>query len=220
MNPFRSLQQQQRLLGQTQENLSADIQEHLRSNLLEYELAKAALTNPAGVDLTLLRSQAEEMVAASLGLGEDLSSLVPDDLQTLHRVVSDSEEMYRQEPVRPLNVVYQILEPAMIPTAVRRFFEWVHSASFGELHPVEQATLSQIRLYEIQPFREHSHLAVSLFCLYFFLRGGYLMPLYRVKELPDFHRALEQAFLFSTEDLVRFNTRACERSYEFALTNL
>jgi len=81
-------------------------------------------------------------------------------------------------------------------------------------------TLSQIRLCEIQPFEQHSPVTISLFCLLFLLRGGYLIPLYRVQELADYHRALEQAFLLSTEDLVRFNTRACQRSYEYALTNL
>ena len=220
MNPFASLQQKRQFLGQAQEDLSAAIQEHLRSNLLEYELAKAAPAISGDLDPTLFRSQAEEMVAAALGLEEDLSSLGPDDLLTLYRVVSDSEEVYRQEPVQPLSAAHQSLDPAIIPNAMGRFFEWVHSSSFGELHPVEQATLSQVRLYEIQPFQEHSHLAVSLFSLYFFLRGGYLIPLYRIKELPDFHRALEQAFALSTEELVGFNARACERSYEYALTNL
>jgi hypothetical protein len=214
MISFASLEQQQRRLGQTQENLSVGIQEHLRSSLLEYELAKA------GPESTLVGSPAKEMVVAVSRLDKDLSRPDRNDLVNLYRIVSDSEEVYRQEPVQPVNPAHQPLDTAIIPTAVERFFEWVQSPSFEEIHAIEQMTLSQIRLCEIQPFPEHSHLTVSLFCLFFLLRRGYLMPLFRVTELEDFHRALEQAFLFSTEDLVRFNLRACERSYEYALKNL
>jgi len=81
MNPFALLQEKRQFLGQAQGDLSAAIQEHLRSNLLEYELAKAAPAISGDLDPTLFRSQAEEMVAAALGLEEDLSSLGPDDLQ-------------------------------------------------------------------------------------------------------------------------------------------
>ena len=214
MISFASLQQQQQRLGQTQENLSVGIQEHLLSRLLDYELAQA------GPESTLVRARAEEMVVAVARLDKNLSRLDGDDLVNLFRVVSDSDGVYRQEPVQPVNPAHQPLDPARIPTAVGRFFEWVRSPSFEEIHAVEQMTLSQIRLCEIQPFPNHSHLTASLFCLFFLLRGGYLIPLYRVEDRADFNGALEQAFLLSTEDLVRFNVRACERAYEYALKNL
>ena len=220
MISFAPLEQQRQLLGQTQENLSAAIQEHLRSNLLEYELARAAAAIPAAGELTLRRSQAEELVDAVLVLDKDPTRLEPDDLLTLNRIVSDSEEVLRNAPGPPLNPAHQPLDLAFVPTAIHRFFEWVRSPSFGEIHAIEQMTLSQIRLCEIQPFEQHSPVTIPLFCLSFLLSGGYLMPLYRVQELADYHRALEQAFLLSTEDLVRFNTRACERAYQYALMNL
>jgi hypothetical protein len=220
MISFASLEQQRQLLGQNQETLSTAIQEYLRSNLLEYELARAAAANPAAGELTLRRSQAEEMVDAVLALDKDPTRLEPDDLLDLNRMVSDSEEAFRQVAVPLLNPAHQPLDLAIVPKAFHRFFEWVRSPSFGEIHAIEQMTLSQIRLCEIQPFEQHSPVTISLFCLLFLLRGGYLMPLYRVQELADYHRALEQAFLLSTEDLVRFNTRACERAYRYALMNL
>ena len=219
MISLRSLDELQQRLGRTQEDLSSGVQEHLQSNLLDYELTKAAGAVPVA-DPTTLRSRAQEMLTAVTGVDRDLSSLEPDDLLNLHRVVSDSEEVYRQEHVKPLNPAHEPLDPAVVSTAVERFFEWVRSPSFGEIHAIEQMTLSQIRLSEIQPFQEYSHLTVSLFCLFFILTKGYLMPLYRVEELPDFHQALGQAFRFSTEDLVHFNARACQRSYEYALKNL
>ncbi len=220
MTSFSSLEQQRQLLGQSQEELSVAIQKHLRSNLLDYEMARWATAIPAAGGRTILRSQEEALVDAVLVLDKDPSRLGLEDLLNLHRIVSDSEEEYRQDPVPPLNPAHQPLDPALIPNAISRFFEWVGSPSFGEIHAIEQMTLTQIRLSEIQPFQEHSHVTISLFCLLFLLSGGYLVPLYRVQELADFHRALEQAFLLSTEDLVRFNTRACQRSYEYALMNL
>ena len=214
MISFASLEQQQQRLGQTQEHLSVGIREHLLSNLLEYELARA------GPESTPVSSRAQEMTVAVLRLDKELSRLDRDDLVNLYRVVFDSEEVYRQEPAQPMNSAHQPLDPAIIPTALGRFFEWVRSPSFEEIHAIEQMTLSQIRLSEIQPFQEHSHLTISLFSLFFPLRGGYLIPLYRVEELPDYYKALEQAFRFSTEDLIRFNLRACQRSYDYALRNL
>ncbi len=204
---------QQQLLGRNQASLPTGVQEHLLTGLLEYEFAKVDL------DSTLLRPRAKEMVDAVLGLEKDLSALESEDLINLQRAGSDAE-IYRQEPVQPLNPAHQPLDPAMISNALGRFFEWARSPSFSEIHAIEQMTLAQIRLCEIQPFQEHSHLTVSLFCLYFILTKGYLIPLFRVEELPDFHKALEQAFRFSTEELAHFNARACRRSYEYALKNL
>jgi hypothetical protein len=212
MISFVSLDRQQSR-GLTQENLSAGVREHLLFNLLEFELAKVA------PEPTLVRPRAQEMAAAVVKPDKDLSRVDGNDLVNLYHVVSDTQQIYRQEPVQPANPAHHPFDPAMIPTAIGRFFEWVQSPSFEEMHAVEQMTLSQIRLCEIQPFPEHSHLTVSFFCLFFLLRRGYLMPLYRVEELEDFNRALEQAFLLSTEDLVRFNARACERSYQYALKN-
>ena len=220
MTSLGSLDELQQRLGRTDENLLSGVQEHLQSNLLDYELTKTAGAVPAADPITL-HSRAQEMLTVVMGVDRDhLSSLEPDDLLNLHRVVSDSEEVYRQEPVKPLNPAHESLDPGVISTAVERFFEWVRSPSFGEIHAIEQMTLAQIRLSEIQPFQDYSHLTVSLFSLCLILTKGYLMPLYRIEELPDFHQALEQAFRFSTEDLVHFNARACRRSYEYALARM
>jgi hypothetical protein len=101
-----------------------------------------------------------------------------------------------------------------------RFFEWVRSPSFADMHAVAQMSLSQMRLYEINPFLHHSPLIVSLFSHYFLLKGEYLVPLYEIKELPKFYQALEEAFQLSSEALVRFNVQACQRAYEHVLARI
>ncbi|MEE2823138.1 MAG: hypothetical protein VYA53_09165 [Acidobacteriota bacterium] len=220
MTPFVSLEQQRHLLGKTHKELNAPIQEHLLSSLLEYELAKEALVRPASADSKHLRSQIESAIAILLEPKMGSPKLNLEDLLGLHRVISDSKEVYRRNLAQPLNPAHKPLDPSIILIALRRFFEWVQSPSFGEIHAFEQLTLSQIRLCEIQPFQEHSHLTISLFCLHILLREGYLMPLYRIEDLGEFSQALERGLMFATEDLVRFNAQACERSYVYALKNL
>ncbi|MEE8348330.1 MAG: hypothetical protein V3R94_02090 [Acidobacteriota bacterium] len=213
MISFASLDQQQRRLGKTQGKLSVDVQEHLLSNLLKYEVAKAEPNSKP------VPSLVEQAAVSVVKLDKGLSRLSRDDLMNLHHIVTDSEPVCRQERVQPGSPAHQPLDPAIVSTAVDRFFEWVRSPSFEEIHVIEQMTLSQVRLYEIQPFQRLSNLTGSLFCLVFLLCGGYLIPLYLVEELDEFKQVLERALLFSTEDLVRFNLRACERSYEYALRN-
>ena len=137
------------------------------------------------------------------------------DLQEL--LVPDQENSYRQSSSQPLTSTHQPVDPALIPGAMDRFFEWVRSPSFGDMHAVAQMSLSQMRLYEIGPFVDHSPLIVSLFSYYFLLKGKYLVPLYEVGEVPRFYQALKEAFQLSSEALVRFNVQACQRAYEHVL---
>jgi hypothetical protein len=190
---------------------------------LEYELSKVrdlggvAAPGPER-DPTVSRSQGEALFSAVMDLTKGIDELDSTDLLHLQELlIPDQENSYRQDSIQPLTSTHEPVDPALIPGATDRFFEWVRSPSFSDMHAVEQMSLSQMRLYEINPFVHHSPLIVSLFSHYFLLKGEYLVPLYQVEELPKFYQALEEAFQLSSEALVRFNVRACHRAYDHVL---
>lgn len=222
-----SLDQQKQRLGKRTTDLRSLIDHYLAPHLLEYELSKVPSPSEAGApspeqgQREVSRSQAEVLLSAVMDLTKAMEKLDSTDLLHLQELlVPDQEDFYRQTSSRPLVSTHQPMDPVLIPGAMDRFFEWVRSPSFADLHAVEQMSLSQMRLYEINPFLHHSPLIVSLFSHYFLFKGGYLVPLYEVKELPKFHQALEEAFQLSSEALVGFNVQACQRAYEHVLARI
>jgi len=215
---FASLDQQKQLLDKQAADLRSLIHKDLAPQLIEYELGKVRRQVPQLGETEVPRSQAAAMFSAVLGLDKGLEELDSSDLLHLYELAaSDQRNPYRQTPSQPLTSTHEPVEPALVPRAVDRFFEWVQSPSFSDLHAIQQMSLSQMRLYEIHPFPKYSQLTVSLFSHYFLLKAEYLVPLYEVGELPKFYRALGQAFLFSSEALVHFNLQACQRAYEHVL---
>ena len=222
-----SLDQQKQRLGKRTTDLRALIDHYLASPLLEFELSKVRDPGGTGVpgpeqgQTEVSRSQAEGLLSAVMDLTKVMDELDSTDLLYLQELlVPDQEKSYRQSSSQPLTSTHQPVDPALIPGAMDRFFEWVRSPSFADMHAVEQMSLSQMRLHEINPFLHHSPLIVSLFSHYFLLKGEYLVPLYEIKELPKFYQALEEAFQLSSEALVRFNVQACQRAYEHVLARI
>ncbi len=222
-----SLDQQKQRLGKRTTDLRSLIDHYLAPTLLKYELSKVGdpggtgAPSPEQGQREVSRSQAEGLLSAVMDLTKAMDELDSTDLLDLHELlVPDQENSYRQSSSQPLTSTHQPVDPALIPGALDRFFEWVRSPSFADMHAVAQMSLSQMRLYEINPFLHHSPLIVSLFSHYFLLKGEYLVPLYEIKELPKFYQALEEAFQLSSEALVRFNVQACQRAYEHVLARI
>ena len=222
-----SLDQQKQRLGKRTTDLRSLIDHYLAPTLLKYELSKVGdpggtgAPSPEQGQREVSRSQAEGLLSAVMDLTKAMDELDSTDLLDLQELlVPDQENSYRQSSSQPLTSTHQPVDPALIPGAMDRFFEWVRSPSFADMHAVAQMSLSQMRLYEINPFLHHSPLIVSLFSHYFLLKGEYLVPLYEIKELPKFYQALEEAFQLSSEALVRFNVQACQRAYEHVLERI
>ncbi len=222
-----SLDEQKQRLSKRTTDLRSLIDHYLAPPLLEYELGKVRAPSGAGSpgpepgQTEVSRSQAEVLLSAVMDLTKAVDELDSTDLLHLQELlVPDQESSYRQSSSQPLTSTHEPVDPALISGAMDRFFEWVRSPSFADLHAVEEMSLSQMRLYEINPFLHHSPLIVSLFSPYFLLKGEYLVPLYEVEELPKFYQALEEAFQLSSEALVRFNVQACQRAYEHVLAKV
>lgn len=182
--------------------------------LLGFELAR--LRQHAGVVRTVepRLDQLEGMVEFLVHLGKKVAELGLEDLLRLHRLLAPGDDLLRRNSGTPLSSHHEPLAPSAISSALVRFFEWIQSPSFSEIHPVEQMTLCQLRLYDIYPFEVFSEVTTSLFSYYFMAAEAFLLPVYRLEELPDFYAALDAAFAFSTQGLIDFNLRACVRSYE------
>lgn len=194
------------------------IERHLLPAALDYEVAKSRQAAFAWGESEISRPQLQAMFTFLLDLQTPISEIGESDLLELHAAgLPNDAGPYRDRPVPPLAPTHEPVAPERVPWAVSRFVEWAQSPSFSEMHPVQQMTLAQMRLYEIYPFRSHSEATVSLFSYSFVLGNGYLIPLYRVEELPEFYDALKEAFRFSTEALVFVNSHACERAYDQVL---
>jgi len=222
-----SLDEQRARLAERATDLGSLIDHYLAPPLLEYELSKlhhlggAGAPAPEQAQTEVFRSQGEVLFSAVMDLTKAIDELESTDLLHLQELlIPDQGDSYRKSSIQPMTSTHQPVDPGLIPGAMDRFFEWVRSPSFADMHPVEQMSLSQMRLYEISPFSLHSPLTVSLFSYYFLLRGKYLVPLYEVEELPQFYRALKEAFQLSSEALVRFNVQACQRAYERVLSKV
>ena len=85
------------------------------------------------------------MFSFLLKLSGRIKELNEQDLLELHHHLTlNSPVGYRDKNAQPVIPDHIPLAPANIASAIERFFEWVRSPSFSEMHPIQQMTLSQI----------------------------------------------------------------------------
>lgn len=212
---FVSLDQKKQLLASHHSDWRSLVKTYLLNPLLEFELGKKTETE------NTYRSQTRRSILSTLRWDKKIGALNTIDLLDFYDCLRpDQSTAYRQNPVQPLSPAHIPSDPSLIPLAVDRFFEWIRSPSFDEMHAVEQMTVSQMRLHEIYPFAENCEATISIFSYSFLVANGFLLPLYEIQEIPSFYESLNDAFSFSTETLVRLNIRACERAYDLVLREL
>ena len=213
-----SLTRKTELLATRALNIRSLVRDNLIPELMDFELSGCRRYWSDHPEIQIPRTRLEDSFSYLLGLEDTLHNLKEDHLLRLHRFwVPKSETPFRAKPVQPLCPNHQPTDPVAIPGAIRRLFEWLQSPSFSELHPVEQMTLTQLRLYEIEPFQDYSEITSSLFAYSVPLATGHLVPVYVENNFYDFYMGLDKALNFVTEDLIGFNAQACERAYDFVL---
>ncbi len=102
-----------------------------------------------------------------------------------------------------------------IPGALTRLFDWLQSPAFAEMHPVEQMTVCQARLFEVAPFPVLNDTITAFFSYLFPWSRFALLPLFEAHELGPLYSALQDAVSLQTGPLVEMNLKACERACEF-----
>lgn len=128
-----------------------------------------------------------------------------------------SSGQFRQTETRPLFPSHQPLRPKAVERAVERFFEWIQSPGFGEIHPAAQMAVVQARLLEIHPFDTDGYRPATIFSSFFPLSCGLLLPVPPESSWEEWKPAVESALGFATEPLTRWNLQACLHAYELAL---
>lgn len=94
------------------------------------------------------------------------------------------------DPV-PAIILSRILDNAL---------DWFRTDSFNELHPVEQAALVLLRLFDLQPFPTHNLETAIIAASFYTMRAG--LPPIVVHEDSELNSALQAAFRMLTQPLV------------------
>ncbi len=160
-------------------------------------------------------TQVQESLHCILGWRQPPASLTEENLLELHSVMAPESAPghWRQENGPLLFNHHKTLAPELVKRALHRFVSWVGSEGFGEIHPVEQSTLCQLRLLEICPFSKLNHPASIIFSYYFLVAADYLLPTFRKAEARRYRTAILEGLQFSTSSLVDLHLKACLRSY-------
>lgn len=182
--------------------------------LIEYELAKGRRWDEAAPDTSRLTACLNLVTDPAGGLNQA-------ELQQLQALLLGNEgTIFRQGAGPRISESHAVLEPAAVPRALARFFEWTTSQAFGEMHAIEQMTLCQVRLYEIWPFEAYSWLTADLFSLRVLHLKTALLPVLHAGETDEFQEALSEALRFITKPLVDLYRRGCERACDRVLGQL
>jgi len=184
---------------------------------IDFEIAKARQYFATDPDPANLRDCLTLVTSGTKSTKE----LTKENLLEIHSVLekngSGRKGAFRTGPAPSICEGHQPLEAQAVSLAFDRLFEWIASDAFAEMHPIEQMTLCQLRLYEIWPFESQSGLAGDFFALLVLYQGKGLLPLFSPEDSPAFSEALSDAFNFVTKPLVDFNLKGCERACDEAL---
>jgi len=206
------LDQNKEALGQAGVDVGSLILNNLVPELVKFEVGRNG--QKVGKESEALGSRLKTMLVSLLNQDQEVARLSPQHLLDLYRLLQPTPAVtYRAEPVAPISPAHEPMDAEMIPGAMERFFGWVQSPGFTELHAIQQMTVAQMRLFQIHPFSEGSQEVVSVFSQYFLVRNGYLPALLRLEDIASFYQALDQAFQFSSETLLQLNIGATQRSY-------
>lgn len=187
--------------------------------LIEYERAKAMRWEVAPPDAARLQACLELVTAPVISVdGLTEADFVEFAALLLNRAVDETD--LRQGVGSRISDGHVCLDPAAVPRALARFFEWTTSQAFAEMHALEQMTLCQVRLYEIWPLELYSGLAADFFSLRVLYLKTSLLPMLTAEDTDDFQEALSEAFGFVTKPLVDFYLRACQRACDEVLRQL
>lgn len=132
--------------------------------------------------------------------------LTPERLCHLHSLAlgqaDEAAGRFRTQPINPLYTGHEPVRPEELPRLIELTLDWFAADSMSELHPVEQAALAHLRLYDLQPFGKASGRLTRLAASLFTLRRA-LPPIIISRDRADtYYRALLTGFQMATQPLV------------------
>jgi len=157
-------------------------------------------------------SQIVAPVAADAPVAEMTIELL---LELHHLALGAADETAGRFRLTDLNPLYPRHEPARpfeLPRLVEMTLEWFSAESIRELHPVEQAALAHVRLYDLQPFGKASGRITRLAASLYTLRAGYPPIIVHTDEAETYYQALLTGFHMATQPLVELFARSLGRT--------
>jgi Fic family protein len=163
-------------------------------------------------------SEADRLIAellASLRFVETLArqraTLTPDLILKLNNPLALGEGGFRKGPVTATGPFKSALAEH-VPALIESVCRWLTAESFAELNPLEQASITHLRLLEIQPFEranfENALVAASLFTL-----RAQMPPIIIKQEDSDSYRAaVDEGARMNTRPMVELMAASMERS--------
>ncbi|MBS1791003.1 MAG: Fic family protein [Acidobacteria bacterium] len=127
-----------------------------------------------------------------------------DRLMNLNETLTGAKAELRSNEPRPINVLHDPTPAVLLPKMLDMAFDWFSTDSFGELHPVEQASVVYLRLLDLHPFPNVTEPTAMLAASIYTERAG-LPPLVILSDditQARFAQALEAAFRMLTQPLV------------------
>lgn len=142
--------------------------------------------------------------------------LTTDLLRHLHRLALGEDDetagTFRSMEVNPLYPHHVPAQPREVPRLVDVAMEWFTADSVRELHPVEQAVLVHVRLYELQPFGKASGRITRLAASIYTLRAGYPPIIVSEDETEAYYQGLLAGFQMATQPLIELFARSLGRT--------
>jgi fido (protein-threonine AMPylation protein) len=145
------------------------------------------------------------------GAREAIASLSLENLLIAHgRLFSNrpGAGAFRASAAEPFHRGQDCAPPEFIERSMLNLFGWLEAESFLELHPIEQAALSLIRMVDIWPF-ETGNITAAVMLANHFLELAGLHPFFvRPEHLSEFQATLARGFTMDTQPLVNaiYNT--------------
>jgi Fic/DOC family len=149
--------------------------------------------------------------------GETDAKLTVERLLELHRALIGAppgEDLLRKTEPPPINAMHDPTPALLLPRMLDNAFDWFAAPSFGELHPVEQATVVYLRLLDLHPFSSLAETTALLASSFYTERAG-LPPLIVFSDdatQVGYTGTIEAAFRMLTQPLVEFFAEMLRRT--------
>lgn len=139
------------------------------------------------------------------------AALTPALLMRLNNPLGSGERGFRKGAIRATGP-FKPAAAEHIPAAIESVCRWLTAESFAELNPLEQASITHLRLLEIQPF-ERANLETSLVAASLFTLRAEMPPIIIKREdLDSYRAAVEEGARVNTRPMVEMMAVAMEKS--------
>lgn len=176
---------------------------------------------------TLARRRTQQlqchMAAAQMlmRLAKEKPFLVTEDVLEIHRSmllgIHPSAGSFRQRETESLGEGHEPTEVELVGAVVENALDWFRSDSFAEMHEVEKAALTLIKLVDIQPFDEGNGKTLRLLSNFFLLRADYPPAVISPAKASQYAIAIQNSLRFDTQLMIDLITEAVDQGLAYLL---